>query len=458
MNADAKTIEAVKDEKAESWPRDVETQIEKARRTAAAIIAKRATIPDIEGLDFSECLAKLVPEGGEFTSTNEWAAENLEKLSDDDRAERLSLWEKHERLLPVYYEYARQSPKLLHLAVMHVTSSAELPEEERYPHLEAGKPSARGGLTHPLDLPLRKGIDELHSRIGGFAEAVIRSLGGHLVNDRPYPLIPLRERKWAVSFAISCNDLHRIGGPWLTDAGPVSDPWVAPLVGHDDVRLAYTGEATTTANIRNQVIYAKEVLGQPFADEHLVRFDGALNATTNDGTEIDIDGKKVWKRVIDDDGGEIIAFRLNWRDTRDSELKDMFHRLIKQLRPKEKWPERDEANGVKARKEPQAALDALIKLRARRASEIPWRDLLESETRLEKEFREHERAGWPNAKMRADAELKLREIEGSKLNAWNKYQDSEVTGGKRAIATKCFQKINGEDETPWWAERFANSS
>jgi hypothetical protein len=84
-----------------------DARIEAARQTALQIIAKRKSCPDGEKVSFAECFRSSGPEGGGFHGGSEWQPALWDKLTAKEQEPYRKQWERVERLLPVYYEYAR---------------------------------------------------------------------------------------------------------------------------------------------------------------------------------------------------------------------------------------------------------------------------------------------------------------------------------------------------------------
>lgn len=448
--------------------RDRRARIEAARQKAIEIITKRKTADDSKGLSFAECFRSFGPEGGGFHGGSEWQPLIWDKLPETERKAHRKQWERVERLLPVYYEYARQSVKLLQLAVIHETIKTEMPEKKRIPKRESSKPRLGGCAMHPLEFAEREGIRMLHSRIGGYAEAVIKSLGEFLVQDMPYPLIPLNRRKWAASFVMSVNKDHHIMGPMLTDAGPVLDPWVIGQVERDKVRLARNEEATQKAEILYRAIINTERTKGPMSHEHVIKFDKALRATTSDQEAMNKRTKqKGHFRALDEDGGEVLALKISWKDTRDSELVEAFSKLIKWMRPRKPnkenryrflpeadWPERParKKRGSKWETEAMAALNALIALRKKQSAKNAWRDAKEEGELLKRELKK----GLWTAKEQATIEAGIQKATAREIAMGRKSKALTLPGAKLARITACFEKVIGGDESPWWGKCLRN--
>ncbi|HAL71675.1 MAG TPA: hypothetical protein DCP71_07880, partial [Verrucomicrobiales bacterium] len=442
--------------------RDINFRLEVARQKASDIIEHRQNTAQLSPLDFAECFRTFGPEGGCFHGASQWRPELWNKLTSKDQMPFRKQWERAERLLPVYYEYARQSVKLLSLAVIHVTIEQEMPSERAFSVREGSSPRLGGCAMHPLEFEERRCIVALHSRIGGYAEAVIKSLGKFLVKDLPYTQIPLNERKWAVSFAMSCNEHHQFMGPMLTDAGPVFDPWVMGQVEREKVRLARTDEATQTAEIDYRVIIAKEEHDKTIGHQDVIRYDKALLATTQDQKVINKRTKQTAHfRAFDSEGGEVLALKINWRDTRDSELAEAFLELIKSLRPQlngdrgrysflpeADLPERpaSKQRGSKWETEAKAALNALIELQKKQAAHNAWRAAKDEAARLQRDLK---RGGWC-AEDQARLEVAIQDAKSLETEMGAKSKALTLPGNKRSIASACFRKIVGDDESPWW--------
>lgn len=449
--------------------RDLHARLEAAKQKALEIIAKRRVAADSKSLSFAECFRSFVPEGGGFHGGSQWRPELWDKLTDKQREPIRQQWERAERLLPVYYEYARQSVTLLQLAVMHETIKQEMPEKMRIPKRISSKPRLGGCAMHPLEITTRRKIKELHGRIGGYAEAVIQNLGKFLVEDVPYTLIPLQERKWAASFVMSCNESHCYTGPMLTDAGPVLDPWVIGEVVRDRVRLAKNEEATKTAKIPYRVIIAKEENGKTISHEDVIDFNKALHATTSDQEVMNTRTKqKGHFRALDKDGGEVLALKVVWKDTRDSELAEAFLQLLKRLRPRKskkgdyyralpeaEWPERPakQKQGSKWQTEAMAALNALIDLQKKQSAKNALHAAQEEGKRLKRELK---KGGW-TAKEQAAIEAEIRRASAMEVAAGKRVKAHSLSGAKLARVTACFMKIVGGDESPWWKKSSAKS-
>lgn len=449
--------------------RELHSRIEAARQTALEIIAKRKVAADSMDLSFADCFRSFGPEGGGFHGGSEWRPELWDKLTAKQREPFRQQWERAERLLPVYYEYARQSVTLLQLAEMHETIKQEMPEKMRVPKRISSKPRLGGCAMHPLEFTTRRKIKDLHGRIGGYAEAVIQSLGKFLVEDVPYPLIPLHERKWAASFAMSCNESHCYTGPMLTDAGPVLDPWVIGEVVRDRVRLAKNEEATKTAKIPYRVIIAKEVHGKTIGHEDVINFDKALHATTSDQEVMNTRTKQRGHfRALDNEGGEVLALKVVWKDTRDSELAEAFLQLLKRLRPRKskkgdyyrampeaEWPERPakQKQGSKWQTEAMAALNALIDLQKKQVARNALHAAQEEGKRLKRELK---KGGW-TAKAQAAIEASIHKASAMAHAMGRKTKAQTLSGAKLARITACFKKIVGDDESPWWKKSSSKS-
>ncbi|OYW74616.1 MAG: hypothetical protein B7Z37_17040 [Verrucomicrobia bacterium 12-59-8] len=451
--------------------REWQARIEAARQTALEIIAKRKVAADADSMElsFADCFRSFGPEGGGFHGGSEWRPELWDKLTAKQREPLRQQWERAERLLPVYYEYARQSVTLLQLAVMHETIKQEMPEKMRIPKRISSKPRLGGCAMHPLEFTTRRKIKELHARIGGYAEAVIQSLGKFLVEDLPYPLIPLQQRKWAASFAISCNESHYYTGPMLTDAGPVLDPWVIGQVVRDRVRLAKIEEATKTAKIEYRVIIAKEEHGKTIGHEDVINFDKALHATTSDQEVMNTRTKQRGHfRALDNEGGEVLALKVVWKDTRDSELAEAFLQLLKRLRPRKskkgdyyrampeaEWPERPakQKQGSKWQAEAMAALNALIDLQGKQSAKNALHAAQAEGKRLKRELK---KGGW-TAQEQAAIEAGIQEALAIETETGKKTKAQPLSGAKLARITACFKKIVGDDESPWWKKLSAKS-
>jgi len=439
-----------------------EARIEAARQTALQIIAKRKSCPDDEKVNYADCFCSFGPEGGGFHGGSEWRPQIWDKLSAKEQEPFRKQWERVERLLPVYYEYARQSVTLLQLAVMRGEIEKELPEAKRAPKRESSKPRLGGCMMHPLDFTLRRRIEALHSRIGGYAEAVIKSLGEFLVQDMPYPLIPLNRRKWAASFVMSVNEDHHIMGPMLTDAGPVLDPWVIGQVQRDTVRLARNEEATQKAEILYRAIINTEQTKGAMSHEHVIEFDKAIRATTSDQSAVNKRTKKKGHyRAFDNDGSEVLALKITWHDTLDSKLAEAFLKLIKWMRPRKTvdqrryqfvpevdWPERParKKRGSKWEKEAKAALDALIAHLKKQAAHNAWRAAKDEAARLRRELK---RGRWTaKEQSKIEADIQSAAAKESKMGGLSKRLT--LPGKKLGVMTACFEKIVGGDEVPWW--------
>lgn len=92
--------------------------------------------------------------------------------------------------------------------------------------------------------------------------------------------------------------------------------------------------------------------------------------------------KKGHYRAFDNDGSEVLALKITWQDTRDSELAEAFQAINwhvakkaqnqgrYQFVPGVDWPERPASKrcGSKLEKEATAALNALIALRKKQAA------------------------------------------------------------------------------------------
>ena len=438
--------------------------VEAARVKACKIIKKRKTALDFEPLAFEACLAAFGPEGGRFRQGSEWAPKAWEKVDKVERRQLLEKWEHAETLLPVYYEYARQSVTLLQLAVMGVEVQQWRLNRLRRPE----RPAANAGTPlHPLAAEVNAGITRWHSRIGGHAEAIMVNLGKFLARDVPYTKIPLHERKWAAAIVLDSNAEHDAAGPWLSDAGPVSDPWVAAQVKRDEVRLASTNEATCPVDILHRVI-SKEQGGETRVREDVIRYDNALFATTSEGLSHDYkNDRKTHSRAIDENGGEVLAIRVNWKDTRNAELAEAFLRLIKELRPtKEKqtkryrffpkadYPERvaDERRGSKWKAESKAAFKVLQTWLHKQSKENALRAVKAKIAELDGKIRSgfYDRKG----EALAQAEQKVRQLIAASSSHGTKSKSLTLSGKARGKLDAHFRKIAGEEEVPWWNENF----
>lgn len=315
---------------------------------------------------------------------------------------------------------------------------------------------------HPLDFTMRRRVEALHTRIGGYAEAIIKSLGEFLVQDMPYPLIPLNRRKWAASFVISVNEDHHIMGPMLTDAGPVLDPWVIGQVEREKVRLARNEEATQKVKILYRAIIDTERTKGPMSHEHVIEFDKAIRATTSDQNAVNKRTKKKGHyRAFDNDGSEVLALKITWKDTRDSELAEAFLKLIKWMRPRKTqnqgryqfvpevdWVERParKKRGSKWEKEAMAALNALIVLRKKQAAHNAWQAAKNEGVRLRRELK---RKLWTDKEQAGiEAGIRSATLRESKMGSISK--KLTLPGAKLGRVTACFEKIVGGDEVPWW--------
>lgn len=438
---------------------------EAARQRALKVIAQRETCVQPMKLNFKSYFSSFGPEGESFHGHSLWQPEVWDNLPPKEKALWLKQWEHVERLLPVYYEFARQSVHVLHLAGIHATIMEEMPDPRPSSPPETSKPRLGGVVVHPLEQLRREGIRELHERIGGYAEALILNLGKFLANDVPYPTIPINERKWAAALVLRCNKQHVIMGPMLTDAGPVRDPWTAGQVERDVLRLARTEEATQTAAIQYQALISASDAGESIHHQDVITFDKALRATTQDGYVTNTKTKqREHRRAFDHEGGEVLAIKVRWEDTRDAELAEAFLKLVKSLRPRKPesssfyrfqpeadFPERpaSQMRGRKWQTEAMAALRALVELQRKRALTNAWRAAKAEVARLrsalkrpglKKKEQEHLQSAIHRAMNRA-AELS------------HQSKSSAHPGKKRAIATACFRKVAGADERAWWEKK-----
>ncbi len=320
------------------------------------------------------------------------------------RLEHAALW------LPVYYEYARQSRKLLMWARMLHTM------DER----DIMKP----GEAAPLALDLKR-------QLGGGWVSVLRWLSNHLGEDQPFSMIPLEMRRKVAVGAADATLTHVEINPdsWaIEDGGRPACHVESKWAGRQLLSVANFQEATTTRAIGVYDDRLKERSSYEYRD--------GLNATieesfTKPRDKTWIPGKsKIERRGnddlrgrnVDEKGNEVIVLKVNWSETNDDDIGEAMARLCKRIRPT-KWPESiDEGGNQKQQRD--KALFVLLYWRMTASIDAPIGSGLD-EVRQKQEL-ETMRAGLGRA---------VRD---------------------RSEATKWFHDITGDSDAPWWSDLVSN--
>lgn len=332
--------------------------------------------------------------------------ESVECAGDEARArlEHAALW------LPVYYEYARQSRKLLMWARMLHTM------DER----DIMKP----GEAAPLILDLKR-------QLGGGWVSVLRWLSNHLGEDQSFSMIPMERRRkvamGAVTATLTHIEINR--DSWaIEDGGRPACHVESKWAGRQLVSVANHQEATTTKE--------KQVYDDRLKERSSYSYRDALNATheesfikPRDGkwivgkSEIERRGNDDLKaRNVDENGNEVIVLKLNWNETNDDDIGEAMARLCKRIRPT-KWPESiDEGGNQKQQRD--KALSVLLYWRMTASIDAPIGSGLD-EVRQKKEL----------DTMRAGLGRAVRD---------------------RSEATKWFHDITGDSDAPWWSDLVSN--
>jgi hypothetical protein len=325
------------------------------------------------------------------------------------RLEHAALW------LPVYYEYARQSPRWLTWARMIQTKSSHDPFWDSEIH-DCG--------------------NELKSSLGGGWLSVLGALAEWLGNDLPFSEVPAKRRLEIACFAAKATLSHVEVDPdafTLLDAGRPNCPMEAKWAGRQLLRLASFEESTKT---RVEGVYdarLKETRNHPCR--------GVLNATVEEGFYLrseDQEGAEMCEikrcgnddlrgRAVRENGAEVLVLHVNWRETSNKDLGKAFEAFCKSIRPT-KWPEHIQ----KAGDQDQTADKALRVL-------LYWRMSAAIEAPI------HCQEG------KGDARdfLKARQTFKMDLEKQRQSLGARILRDK-AQAEDRFYEITGDTEKPWW--------
>lgn len=333
----------------------------------------------VDGLDSIKC------EGGEARA----------------RLQHAALW------LPVYYEYVRQSRRLLMWARMLHTMDKD----------DIMKP----GEAEPL-------AQDMKRQLGGGWVSVMQSLSNHLGEDRPFSMMPMDMRRKLAVRAANWSLIHVEVNPdsWaIEDAGRPACPVESKWAGRQLVSVANHQEATTTREsfayddrLKELSSYiCRDVLNATLHESFFGRLKqrGKPEIVTRENDDLRA-------RNIDEHGNEIIVLKVNWNETNDDDIGDAMARLCKRIRPT-KWPESvDEGGNQKQQRD--KALSVLLYWRMTASIDAPIGSGLD-EVRQKQEL-ETIRAGLGRA---------VRD---------------------RSEATKWFHDITGDSDAPWWSDLVSN--
>ena len=326
------------------------------------------------------------------------------------RLEHAALW------LPVYYEYARQSPRWLTWARMIQTKSSHDPFWDAEIH-DCGS--------------------ALKSSLGGGWISALGTLAEWLGNDLPFSEVPAKRRLDIACFAANATLSHVEVDPdtfTLLDAGRPACPMEAKWAGRRLLRLASFEESTKTRVEGVHDARLKETWN------HHCR--GVLNATVQEGFYLrSVNPKGAEKceikrcgnddlrgRAVRENGAEVLVLHVNCRETSNKDLGKAFEAFCKSIRPT-KWPEHIEKPGD----QDQAADKALRVL-------LYWRMTAAIKAPI------HRQEGKGDAR----EFLKARQAFKKNLEKQRKALGARILRDK-AQAEDRFNEITGDTEKPWWA-------
>ena len=372
----------------------------KANARAHEIIASRGKKPELAGWSVGDFFPSHYGPSWLDTAMVQEPDGTLRPRTAKEKKGLAAHYKPAEMRLPALYEYARQSVRWLTWACL-LSSWRDVP--------------------HGMDCELRRiDFEDTLPNIGKAAFDSLRALAGHLAADRPFSEIPMEKRKGAAG--ILANGRNSEVDPdtfTMVDAGPTKAPWLESLVKVETLRLADKAEATQTET------------GLIADGEHRVCHEYTCRDTLKATTQNDLYGRikgdagkwdivkrgndDLQTRAVNDDGAEVLALWVNWRNTSNADLADAFQRLAESLRPA-KWPElkrKSESHDETAKK----ALRVLL-----------WHRV--------------------TASLKACDPKKELDLWRELGKAKNKLAILRSRDAKQA--SQYFHEITGDDSTPWW--------
>ncbi len=319
------------------------------------------------------------------------------------------------RWLPVYYEYARQSPRwLAWVRMIRTTTDSDIMQGAE----------------------INNRMDGLKATLGKGWLWVFKAMAEWLGEDLPFSEVPAHRRRDMAIFAAKATLTDVEIDPQtftILDAGRPSCPPEAKWAGRQYVRLASLEESSATTNHGIYDMDKKEVT--PYQCRHV------LNATVAESFYKPHEGK--WEmgkseikrrgnddltaRAVNDEGAEVLVLHVNWKDTSNAELGEAFASLCGRIRPA-KWPALEESSGD-SEQSAKKALAVLMWWRMTEAIKAPV-----SESGLVGD---------------AKAFLKQRQAFKAELQSKRRGLGVNVLRAK-ARAAEWFKEITGDDEAPWW--------
>ena len=350
-----------------------------------------------------------------------FTVDGCERVSCDGPEARKRL-EHAARWLPVYYEYARQSPRWLAWVRMIRTAKD-------------------GDMNQYAEINNR--MDGLKATLGKGWLCVFKAMSEWLGEDLPFSEVPSNRRRDMAIFAAEATLTDVEIDPQtvtILDAGRPSCPPEAKWAGRQYVRLASLEESTQTTSHAICDLDTKEVTP--------CQCRNVLNATVAESFHKPHEGK--WEilkseirrrgnndlsaRAVKDEGAEVLVLHVNWRDTSNTELGKAFASLCGRIRPA-KWPALEESSGDSE----QSANKALAVL-------MWWR------------MTEAIKAPVSESGLVGDAKAFLKQRQAFKAALQSKRRGLGVNVPRaKARAAEWFKEITGDDEAPWWiGERVSN--